>query len=420
MRVHATFGQLVTSLQNRAVLNLDTGAVRNQVCLGIARLIIRDNDLTFLLGIFDGCHTAELSDDSKSLRLTCLEKLLDTRKTLCDIATGNAARVERTHGQLCTRLTDGLCRDDADCLTDLNRLTGCHVGTVALRTHTDVGFTGQDGTDLDGISALFLQCCHNSRCTLRRTHMILLNHHFTCIRVCDCLSDETSCDTLLQCLDGLLTIHECLDLHIRNLRLIPAAVLLADDQILGYVYQTSGQVTRVGSTQSRIGHTFSSSVCGDEVLQYVQTLTEVGLDRKFNRMTGRICHQSSHTSKLFNLLIRSSRTGVSHHEDVVIFVKSCQQIVSQLIIGCLPGLDNFFVTLFLCDKTTAEVLCDMVNRCLRVSNQLRLACRYGHIGNRYGHGCTRRELVANRLDIIQGDRCLGCAMDIDNLLQNLL
>ena len=63
----------------------------------------------------------------------------------------------------------------------------------------------------------------------------------TCIRVCDCLSDETSCDTLLQCLDGLLTIHECLDLHIRNLRLIPAAVLLADDRILGYVYQTSGQ-----------------------------------------------------------------------------------------------------------------------------------------------------------------------------------
>ena len=95
--------------------------------------------------------------------------------------------------------------------------------------------------------------------------------------------------------------------------------------------------------------------------------TEVGLDRKFNRMTGRIRHQSSHTSKLFNLLIRSSRTGVSHHEDVVIFVKSCQQVVSQLIIGCLPGLDNFFVTLFLCDKTTAEVLCDMVNRCLRVS-----------------------------------------------------
>ncbi len=133
-------------------------------------------------------------------------------------------------------------------------------------------------------------------------------------------------------------------------------------------------------------------------------------------MTGCICHQSSHTSKLFDLLIRSSRTGVSHHEDVVIFVKSCQQVVSQLIIGCLPGLDNFFVTLFLCDKTTAVVLCDMVNRCLRVSDQLRLACRYGHIGNRYGHGCTCRELVANRLDIIQGDRCLGCTMDIDNLL----
>ena len=58
-------------------------------------------------------------------------------------------RMERTHGQLCTRLTDGLCRDDADCLTDLYRLTGCHVGAVALRAHTDMGLAGQDGTDLD-------------------------------------------------------------------------------------------------------------------------------------------------------------------------------------------------------------------------------------------------------------------------------
>ncbi len=70
-------------------------------------------------------------------------------------------------------------------------------------------------------------------------------------------------------------IHECLDSISGISGLSSAAVLLADDQILGNVYQTSGQVTGVGGTQSRIGHTFSCSMCGHEVLQYVQTLTEV-------------------------------------------------------------------------------------------------------------------------------------------------
>lgn len=53
--------------------------------------IIRDNDLTFLLGIFDGCHTAELSDDSKSFGLRA--SWLSTRgRPVADVATGNAAR----------------------------------------------------------------------------------------------------------------------------------------------------------------------------------------------------------------------------------------------------------------------------------------------------------------------------------------
>ena len=92
---------------------------------------------------------ANLCDDRKSLRLSCLKKLLDTGKTLCDISAGNTAGMEGTHGQLCTRLTDRLCCDDTDSLTDLYSLAGCHVGAIALCTDTDVGTAGQDGTDLD-------------------------------------------------------------------------------------------------------------------------------------------------------------------------------------------------------------------------------------------------------------------------------
>ena len=125
--------------------------------------------------------------------------------------------------------------------------------------------------------------------------MVSLDHYFACIRISNGLSNITSCNPLFQVLDHFVAVHESLDLHVRDLFAF-AAVNFTDDQILGYVYQTSGQVTRVSGTKSGIGQTFTSTMSGDEVLQYVKTFTEVRLDRKFDGVTGCICHQSSHTS----------------------------------------------------------------------------------------------------------------------------
>ena len=141
MRIYATFGQLITGLKNLSVHNLDSGTVRNQIGLGISGFIVSYCNLTLLLCILDSYNAAKLSDNGKTLWLTGLKKLLNSRKTLCNIAAGNAARMESTHGKLCTGLTDGLCRDDSDCLTNLYRLAGCHVGSIALSAHTDMGLT---------------------------------------------------------------------------------------------------------------------------------------------------------------------------------------------------------------------------------------------------------------------------------------
>ena len=137
MGVHATFRQLVAGLQYLAVLYLDTGAVGNQVYLGLAVLACHLN-LALLLGIQNGNGSSNLRDDCKSLRLSGLKKLLDTGKTLCDISTCDTAAVEGSHGQLCTRLTDRLSSDDTNCLTYLYSFAGCHVRAVALRAHTGV------------------------------------------------------------------------------------------------------------------------------------------------------------------------------------------------------------------------------------------------------------------------------------------
>ena len=61
---------------------------------------------------------------------------------------------------------------------------------------------------------------------------------------------------------------------------------------------------------------------GHEVFQYVKTFTEIGLDRELDGVTGCIGHQTTHTGKLFDLLIGTTGTGVSHHEDVVVLIQS--------------------------------------------------------------------------------------------------
>ena len=57
--------------------------------------------------------------------------------------------MERTHGQLGTRLTDGLCGDDAHGLTDVDGLAGGQRTAVAQGAGADAGLTGEYGADLD-------------------------------------------------------------------------------------------------------------------------------------------------------------------------------------------------------------------------------------------------------------------------------
>ena len=94
--------------------------------------------------------------------------------------------------------------------------------------------------------------------------------------------------------------------------------------------------------------------------------------------------------------------------------------MGQLIIGGLPGFDNFFITLLLGNKTAAVVLSNVIYSSLGISDQLRLACRYSHIRNRYSHSCSCRELITDCLDIIQCNSSLGSTVYIDDLFKDLL
>ena len=185
--------------------------------------------------------------------------------------------MERTHGKLCTRLTDRLCSHDTDSLSDLYDFAGRHVGAIAFRTYAVLAAAGKDRTDLnlaDRFSALIHTLLDHALCTARCDHVVLLHEHIA-VFVFDILAGETSCDTILQALDLFVSVCECVYIHSRNLLIRSHTVCIVDDQLLGYIYQTSCQITGIGCTQSRIGQTFTRSVGRHEIFQYVQTFTEI-------------------------------------------------------------------------------------------------------------------------------------------------
>ena len=93
---------------------------------------------------------------------------------------------------------------------------------------------------------------------------------------------------------------------------------LAHDDVLADVHQTTGQVTRVGGTQSGVRQTLSSAVGVDEVLQHGQALTERGLDRTRDELTLRVGHQTLHACQRAGLGEVTRRTRVDDRDDRVV------------------------------------------------------------------------------------------------------
>ena len=201
--------------------------------------------------------------------------------TVLDLNTGHrgsparrATDVEGPHGQLGTRLTDGLGGDHADRLADVNPVTAGQITAVAAGAHAPLGLTGDRGADdhlvdthrLELLDPDFVQ------------HRAGGEDHLVGTRAHQVTGHGPAQHPLTQGLDDVTAF----DQRRHQQAFLGATVFLGDHQILGHVHQTAGQVTGVGGFQCRVRETLTGTVGGDEVLEYVQTLTEVTGDRRLD------------------------------------------------------------------------------------------------------------------------------------------
>ena len=111
------------------------------------------NDFSGMVLLFAdiGYFTVDLGNNRNSLRRTCLKQFFNTRQTLGNIPTARCrtAGMEITHRQLGTRLADRLRGHNADRLSLFNRIAGCHIFTITLRTDTGRTFTSENIADID-------------------------------------------------------------------------------------------------------------------------------------------------------------------------------------------------------------------------------------------------------------------------------
>src|SRR5205807_2113540 len=193
-------------------------------------------------------------------------------------------------------------------------------------------------------------------------------------------------DTITQRLNDIAGFHDGADVN----PIYGAAILLADDYILGHVYKTAGQVTGVSGLERRIRQTFTGAVSGDEILQHGETLTEVGGDGCLNDFTGRLGHEAAHAGELANLLLRSTGAGVGHNinrvqlADLIQLLHVVEHFIGDLLGHVRPDFDHLVVTLTVGDSSIQILLLDGNALLFCVSYQTFLVVRDDHVINADG------------------------------------
>ena len=316
------FGKELAVADGLPIRNVQARAVGERVALHFAALLVDDGDLPALaehlshtFAVPDFLHAGE---DHAAVMLR-----LEVRTF--DFLGRRTADVEGTHGELRAGFADGLCRDDADRLADVDEVAAGKVAPVAQRADAALGLAGQRGADHHGVDALVVQ---------RLGDGFVDQSVFGVEQVARCgiihrVEQHAAERALGQLLLDLAAVLDGADFDAVD----GAAVVFGDDDVLHHVHEAAGQVTGVRRLEGGVRETLTSAVRGGKVLEHRQAFTEARGDRGFDDFAGGLGHQAAHTGELTHLVGVASGTRVGHHEDRV------EAEVGLLLAGLRVGQD---------------------------------------------------------------------------------
>ena len=159
--------------------------------------------------------------------------------------------MERTHGELCARLADGLRGDNADSFAEFDHASGSQVAAVAQSANAAPGLTGEHGANahaldtrsLHGVSQLF------------GYFLVHLDDDVT-LEVLDLVERNAAHDAVAQRLDFDAGFDDRLDVD----AVAGAAIAFVDDDVLRHVHQAPREITRVRRAQRGVRQTLARAV----------------------------------------------------------------------------------------------------------------------------------------------------------------
>ena len=343
--VRIPFAEDGARLDFLVLVDLEDGAGRHFVLLHFAAFVVDERDFAVAgehdLLAFVVRHDLEprVLDDAAALGLDI---------AFFDVVLTDAADVERTHRELRARLADALGGDDADGHALFDQRAGRKVHAVAAAADAQRRIAGHGAANLNLFQAQLFDLAGD----LGGDQFVFADDHFIGDRVDDVGAAHAAADRVGQAdFDLFAAVDDALRDALRR-----AAIFHRDHDVLRHVGQLAGQVTRVGRLEGRIGQALAGTVRRAEVLEHRQAFAEVGLDRRFDDLAGRLGHQTAHAAELAHLFDTTASTGVGHQEDrvhvaagaVVVFQRG-HHFGRDLFAGVRPGVEHLVVALALGD-----------------------------------------------------------------------
>ncbi len=399
------FGECLAFLNNIVFFDFEAGTVDEGVAFAFAGTFdVVDGD--FAVAVHDDERAAFALDgvDVVELDATGVAALVGGGFGLHH---ADAAGVEGAHGELGAGFTDGLRGDDADGFTDVDEATAREVATVAEDADALFCLAGEHGADVD-----FAQTSLADFIDSDLVDFLVGIDEQVPVLVFDGEEGHSSEDTVTEVFDDFATFDE--GFHLNAVE--GAAVVFADDGVLGDVDEAAGQVTGVGGFKGGIGETFTRTVGGDEVLEDGESFAEVGADGGLDDFAGGFGHEAAHTGKLTDLGGGATGTGVGHDVDRVKRANflACagfgvddlfggdpvHHLFGDAFGGLCPDIDDLVIALAFGDETAVVLFPDFLNFGLGLVKDGLFAGGDDHVVHADGDTSAHGFVVADGADVV--------------------